>query len=62
MRDEKYDEVKEMLFESKCEDGWSNYVIEFGEKGDRKDLDDVLFNLNKYDINIKELESKNKTR
>lgn len=62
LRYEKYDSVRELMFHSGGGDGWGdsseNEVIEFGSKGDKIDLEDIIIKLEKYNKNIEELKNK----
>lgn len=60
LRDEKYDSVKELMFSSK--EGDCMNTIEFGSKGDKIDLEDIIIKLKDYNTNIEKLKNKqNKT-
>ncbi len=60
LRDEKYDSVRELMFSSEAGDYMGDYneVIEFGSKGDKKDLDDIIIKLKDYNKNIEKLKNK----
>lgn len=60
LKNEKYNDIEKLMFSSEAGDymGDCNEVIEFGSKGDKIDLEDIIIKLKDYNKNIEKLKNK----